>query len=210
MTFPRRNPVKCRAFFAFAVLLSTFVSSRAEAHVPTPPELVTKISERRLTLGPEVSVGFLYYWGRTTAGMTVGARLDVPWREHFELYVGGGIGVGALLVKEERARAAASVRVHGGISMIFDRWPGGFDFGVFWIGEDLSGGGRASGSAFGAEIAGYYPFLDGRGRVTFALLPGIGVGKELEVTTEGNTITIGLREFLLPAVGTEFGVMYRF
>lgn len=194
---------------ALSCLLS-LVPSRAEAHVPTPVELVTKIPEHRLTLGPEVSVGFLHYGGQTSSGVMLGARLDIPWREHFELYAGAGIGVGALLLRDAPAKAIASLRVHGGISMIFDHWPGGFDFGLYWLGEDLSGGASPQGSAFGLEIAGYYPFMDGRGRITFALLPGLGTGSELEVTQEGNTITIGLRKFLLPALGAEFGILYRF
>lgn len=190
--------------------LWSLVPSRAEAHVPTPVELVTKIPEHRLTLGPELSAGFLYYGGKTTSGVTLGVRLDIPWRDHFELYAGAGIGVGALLLHEEPVKAVASLRVHGGVSMIFDHWPGGFDFGLYWLGDDLSGAASPQGSAFGLEIAGYYPFMDGRGRVTFALLPGLGTGKELQVTQDGNTITIGFREFLLPAVGAEFGVLYRF
>jgi hypothetical protein len=202
--------VKCRAFFTFSVLLATFASSRAEAHVPDPVELITKIPEHRLTLGPEVSVGFLHYKGITSSGATIGARLDVPWRDHFGLYLGAGIGIGALFMKEERVKAAASLKVHGGVSMIFDRWPGGFDFGMYWVGENLSGGASPQGSAFGLEIAGYYPFMDGRGRITFALLPGLGTGRELDVSTEGNIITVGFREFLLPAMGAQFGISYRF
>ena len=165
-----------------------------------------------MTLGPELSVGFLHYKEKTTAGSIIGVRMNIPWREHVELYLGAGLGTGALLhSRDVRKRSAIlSVKVHGGVSMIFDKWPGGFDFGMYWVGEDLSGGASPQGSAFGLELGGYYPFADGRGRVSFTLLPGVGTGRELDVSQDGNTLSIGFREFLLPAMGAEVGISYRF
>ena len=108
-----------RFLLSLVLCLLLLIPSRAQAHVPTPLELTTEIPAHRLTLGPELSVGFIHYGGKTTSGATLGVRLDFPWRENFELYAGAGIGIGALLLNEEPVKAVASVREHAGMCMTF-------------------------------------------------------------------------------------------